>query len=68
MTNSELVAGDRMTMSNAHFERACLYHIKELTLDENHDASLLNVLCEAVRVVREYNGVMMERRGLIREK
>jgi hypothetical protein len=54
-----VVAGRRMTQSNADFERACLVHIERLQNGiGSYDSAMLDTFCEAVRLVREYTYIM----------
>lgn len=52
------VAGRRIATSNAAFEQACLVHIAAIQASPLPDNALLNTLCEAVRLVREYSDAM----------
>lgn len=57
--NLPSVAGRRIRGSNADFERACLVHIDRLQGGlGDYDSALLDTLCEAVRLVREYSDAM----------
>ncbi len=49
-----MVAGERMERSLADFERACAVHIMEEQQQPCCDIALIGLLCDAVRLSREY--------------
>lgn len=52
---SAAVAGRRIQMPIEDFEQACLVSIAELQEHLNHDSALLGLLCESVRLARQWN-------------
>jgi len=48
------VAGRRMLMTHAQFERGCKLRLKEEQEKPSPDTHLVNLLCEAVRLSREH--------------
>jgi len=48
-----VVAGRRMLMSHAHFERSCILALRDEQEKVAPDNNLINLLCEAVRLSRE---------------
>src|SRR5215203_516521 len=49
------VAGAVLPMTIAEFERRCLVAIEELQQQPNFDSALLGLLCDAVRLAREFD-------------
>lgn len=52
---SAAVAGRRLQMPIDDFERACLVSIAELQEQLNPDSALLGLLCESVRLARQWS-------------
>jgi len=52
---SVAVAGRRIQMPIEDFEQACLVSITELQEQLNPDSALLGLLCESVRLARQWN-------------
>lgn len=52
--NRNIVAGERMDRSIEDFVRACEVHIQEIAASTVGDSAVLALLCDAVRLAREY--------------
>lgn len=56
------VGGRRVRTSNAEFERKCLVMLGEEQKKPSPDSALVDLLCEAVRLAREYSDAMNDSR------
>ncbi len=54
------VGGDRLPTTLAEFERRCLVHIEEEQSRAAPDTALIALLCDAVRLGREYADFMRQ--------
>lgn len=52
------VGGRRIATSNAEFERKCLVMLGEEQKKLSPDNALIDLLCESVRIAREYSDAM----------
>lgn len=54
MSDLPMVGGRRLEISLVVFERACLMRLKEIQEQGFPDTALISVLCNAVRLARQY--------------